>query len=158
MFKTADLYDAHTDEVQVAEPLFRHFGGARRFCGPICTLKVYQDNLLVHEQLKEPGGGRVMVIDGGGSLRSAIIGDVLAQRGKDMGYADYVINGCVRDVSDCAKIAIGIMALGSNPSRPTKKGVGERGNPVAFGAVRFTPGEWLYADEDGILVCARKLA
>src|SRR5512139_1199014 len=98
MFKTADLYDAHAEEVQVVEPMFRHFGGTRQFCGPIATVKVYEDNLLVHEQLKEPGEGRVMVIDGAGSLRAAIVGDILAQRGKDMGYGGFVIYGCVRDV------------------------------------------------------------
>jgi regulator of ribonuclease activity A len=157
-FKTADLYDAHTDEVHVAAPLLRHFGGRQRFCGPMVTLKVYEDNLLVHEQLKEPGEGRVIVIDGAGSLRTAIVGDILAQRGKDMGYAGFVINGCVRDIADCAKIDIGMMALAANPTRPKKKGFGERGLPVAFAGVKFTPGEWLYADEDGILVCARKLA
>lgn len=156
-FKTADLYDEHTAEVQVAEPLFRHFGGRRIFGGPIATLKVFEDNLLVHEQLKESGEGRVLVIDGGGSLRSAIVGDILVKRAKDMGYAGYVINGCVRDVADCAKIDVGLMAIASNPTRPKKKGFGERGVPVAFAGVKFTPGEWLYADEDGILVCARKL-
>ena len=157
MFKTADLYDAHTDEVHVVAPMLRHFGGLQRFCGPMVTLKVYEDNLLVHEQLTESGAGRVIVIDGAGSLRAAIVGDSLVQRAKDMGYSGYVINGCVRDVSDCGRIAIGVMALASNPTRPKKKGFGERGAPVAFGGVKFTPGEWLYADEDGVLVCARKL-
>ncbi len=156
-FKTADLYDAHTDEVHVVEPLLRHYGGAKRFSGPIATLKAYEDNLVLHEQLKEPGAGRVIVIDGGGSLRTAIIGDVLAQRAKDMGYAGCVVNGCMRDVVECAGIDFGLMALASNPTRPKKKGFGERGLPVAFGGVKFTPGEWLYADEDGILVCGRKL-
>lgn len=157
IFKTADLCDAHAEEVHVVEPRLHHYGGRRRFCGPICTLKAYEDNLVVHEQLKEPGEGRVIVIDGGGSLRSAIVGDVLAQRALDMGYAGYVINGCVRDVADCARIDIGLMALGANPTRPKKKGFGERRLPVALGGVKFTPGEWLYADEDGILVSARKL-
>ena len=158
MFKTADLYDAHADEVYVVAPMFHHFGGAKRFCGPMATLKVYEDNLLVHEQLKEPGAGRVIVIDGAGSLRAAVVGDILAQRAKDMGYSGYVINGCVRDVADCGRIEIGLLALASNPTRPKKKGFGERGAPVAFGGVKFTPGEWLYADEDGVLVCTRKLA
>ena len=80
MFKTADLYDAHPAEVHVAAPLFQHFGGRKRFCGPIVTLQVYEDNVLVHEQLKEPGEGRVIVIDGAGSLRHAIVGDILSQR------------------------------------------------------------------------------
>jgi len=158
MFKTADLYDAHADEVHVLAPMLQHFGGAKRFCGPIATLKVYEDNLLLHEQLKEPGAGRVIVIDGAGSLRAAVVGDNLAQRAKDMGYSGYVVNGCVRDVADCGRIDIGLMALAANPTRPKKKGFGERGLPVAFGGVKFSPGEWLYADEDGVLVCARKLA
>ncbi len=158
MFKTADLFDAHSDEVHVVAPLLRHFGGARRFCGPMATLKVYEDNLLVHEQLKEPGAGRVIVIDGAGSLRAAVVGDILVQRARDMGYSGYVVNGCVRDVADCSRIDIGLMALAANPTRPKKKGFGERGLPVAFGGVKFSPGEWLYADEDGILVCARQLA
>ncbi len=157
MFKTADLYDAHAGEVQVAAPGLRHFGGRRAFCGPIVTLKVYEDNLLVHEQLKEPGGGRVLLIDAGASLRTAIVGDKLAQKAKDMGYAGYVINGCVRDVAECAAIDIGLMALGANPTRPKKKGFGERGFPVAFAGVKFSPGEWLYADEDGVITCPRKL-
>ena len=157
MFKTADLYDAHADEVQVVAPILRHFGGLRRFCGPIVTVRVCEDNLLVQDQLKEPGEGRVMVIDGAGSLRAAIVGDILAQRGKDMGYSGFVVNGCVRDLVECSGIAVGLMALAANPTRPKKKGFGERGLAVAFGGVKFTPGEWLYADEDGILVCARKL-
>lgn len=156
-FKTADLYDAHADEVHVVAPMLHHFGGAKRFCGPMATLKVYEDNLLVHEQLKEPGEGRVIVIDGAGSLRAAIVGDILAQRAKDMGYGGYVINGCVRDIADCARIEIGLMAIAANPTRPKKKGFGERGLPLAFGGVKFVPGEWLYADEDGVLVCSRKL-
>ena len=156
-FKTADLYDAHGEQLQVAEPRFRHFGGRHAFSGPIATLKVYEDNLAVHDQLKEPGEGRVLVIDAGGSLRTAIVGDKLAQKAKDMGYAGYLINGCVRDVADCARIDIGLMALAANPTRPKKKGFGERGFPVAFAGVKFTPGEWLYADEDGVITCPRQL-
>jgi regulator of ribonuclease activity A len=123
----------------------------------LATVKVYEDNQLVREQLEERGDGRVIVIDGGGSLRSALVGDVLAQRAKDQGYAGIVVNGCVRDIVECSRIDIGLMALASNPTRPKKKGFGERGVPVAFGGVKFTPGEWLYADEDGIVVSAKKL-
>jgi regulator of ribonuclease activity A len=156
-FKTADLYDAHTAEVHVAAPGLRHFGGRRRFAGPICTLKVFEDNLVLRQQIDEPGAGRVMVVDGGASLRAALIGDVLAKRALDNGYAAFVINGCVRDTVECARMDIGIMALAANPTRPQKKGFGERGIPVAFAGVKFTPGEWRYADEDGILLCPRKL-
>ena len=156
-FKTADLYDAHGAELQVALPGLRHYGGRTRFAGPICTVKVFEDNQLVREQIDEPGAGRVIVVDGGASLRSALVGDVLAKRALDNGYAGFVINGCVRDTVECARMAIGIMALAANPTRPQKKGFGERGIPLAFAGVKFTPGEWLYADEDGIVLCARKL-
>jgi len=98
-----------------------------------------------------------MVVDGGASLRAALIGDVLARRAQDNGYAGFVINGCVRDTLECAAMDIGIMALAANPTRPQKKGFGERGIPVAFAGAKFTPGEWLYADEDGILLCPRNL-
>lgn len=156
-FKTTDLYDAHPEEVRVVAPLLRHFGGTKRFCGPIATLLLHDDNQLLREQLQEPGAGRVIVVDAGGSLRAAIIGDVLAQRAKDAGYTGCVIHGCMRDVVACGEIDFGLMALAANPTRPKKKGFGDRGVPVAFGGVRFVPGEWLYADEDGILVCGRAL-
>ena len=156
-FKTADLFDAHTAEVHVALPGLRHYGGRTRFAGRICTVKAFEDNLAVRQQIDEPGEGRVMVIDGGASLRAALIGDVLAKRALDQGYAGFVINGAVRDTVECARMDIGVMALAANPTRPQKKGFGERGIPVAFAGVKFTAGEWLYADEDGILVCARKL-
>lgn len=155
-FKTADLYDAQPEALRVLAPGWRHFGGVRRFGGAIVTLKVHEDNLMLREQLEEPGEGRVIVIDGGGSLRCALVGDVMAQRAHDMGYAGCVVNGCVRDVVECARIGIGLMALAANPSRP-KKVHGERGVRVAFGGVTFSPGEWLYADEDGVLVSARRL-
>jgi len=118
---------------------------------------VFEDNQLVRDQIDEPGAGRVIVVDGGASLRSALVGDVLAKRALDNGYAGFVINGCVRDTVECARMAIGLMALAANPTRPQKKGFGERGIPLAFAGVKFTPGEWLYADEDGIVLCARKL-
>ena len=156
-FKTADLYDAHGAELQVALPGLRHYGGRTRFAGPICTVKVFEDNQLVREQIDEPGAGRVIVVDGGASLRSALVGDVLAKRALDNGYAGFVINGCVRDTLECGRMQIGLMALAANPTRPQKKGFGERGIPLAFAGVKFTPGEWLYADEDGIVLCARNL-
>jgi regulator of ribonuclease activity A len=156
-FKTADLYDAHGAELQVALPGLRHYGGRTRFAGPICTVKVFEDNQLVREQIDEPGAGRVIVVDGGASLRAALVGDVLAKRALDNGYSGFVINGCVRDTVECARMAIGLMALAANPTRPQKKGFGERAVPLAFAGAKFTPGEWLYADEDGIVLCARKL-
>jgi regulator of ribonuclease activity A len=157
-FKTADLYDAHGAELQVALPGLRHYGGRTRFAGPICTVKVFEDNQLVREQIDEPGAGRVIVVDGGASLRAALVGDVLAKRALNNGYSGFVINGCVRDTVECARMAIGLMALAANPTRPQKKGFGERAVPLAFAGVKFTPDEWLYADEDGIVLCARRLS
>jgi regulator of ribonuclease activity A len=156
-FKTADLYDAHGAELQVALPGLRHYGGRTRFAGPICTVKVFEDNQLVREQIDEPGAGRVIVVDGGASLRVALVGDMLARRALDNGYAGFVINGCVRDTVECARMAIGLMALAANPTRPQKKGFGERALPLAFAGVKFTPGEWLYADEDGVVLCPKML-
>jgi regulator of ribonuclease activity A len=156
-FKTADLYDTHPTEVRIAEPGFNHYGGRKRFFGQIVTLLCFEDNVLVHELLKEKGEGRVIVIDGAGSLRHAIVGDVLGQRAKDQGFAGFVINGAARDISTTAGIDIGLMAKGVNPTKPRKNGFGKKGEPVSFAGVTFTPGEWLYADEDGILLCERKL-
>jgi len=156
-FKTADLYDANAGAVQVAAPGLRHFGGRRRFAGRICTVKCFEDNQAVKDQIEEPGEGRVIVVDGGGSLRAALVGDNVARRALERGYAGFVINGCVRDTADCAGMDIGLLALAANPTRPQQKSPGERGIPVAFAWVKFTPGDWLYADRDGVLVCPTKL-
>ena len=156
-FKTADLYDANAGAVQVAAPGLRHFGGRRRFAGRICTVKCFEDNQAVKDQVEEPGEGRVIVVDGGGRLGAGRVGDNVARRALERGYAGFVVNGCVRDTADCAGIHIGLLALAANPTRPQQKSPGERGIPVAFAWVKFTPGDWLYADRDGVLVCATKL-
>ena len=148
----ADLYDANEGRVQVAEGVFLALGARKRFAGPIETVKVFEDNPLVKAALAEPGEGRVLVVDGGASMRSALVGDRLAASGADNGWAGIVVYGCVRDRAVIDEIDIGVRCLGTTPRRSTKHGFGERGVPLRFAGVSFEPGAWLYADEDGILV------
>lgn len=155
--KTTDLADAHP-EVQVGEPLLRHFGGAPAFGGAIETLRVFEDNALVRAALDEPGAGRVLVVDGGGSRRCALLGDQLATLGARNGWAGVVINGCVRDTADLAGIGLGIMALAPHPRRSVKAGAGERGVTLHFAGLTFAPGRYLYADADGIIIADGPLA
>jgi regulator of ribonuclease activity A len=156
-FATADLYDEYGEKLQVAQPLFNDFGGRMRFHGQIATVKVHEDNSLVRAALEEKGEGRVLVIDGGESLRCALVGDMLAQLGKDNGWSGIVVSGCIRDSAVIITIDIGVKALGTNPRKSVKKGAGDRDIPVNFAGVTFTPGHYLYADEDGILISAKKL-
>ncbi len=157
-FATADLYDEYTDDVQVAQPMFNDYGGNKRFCGAISTLKVHEDNTLVRAALEQEGQGRVLVIDGGASLRCALVGDMLAQLGKDNGWAGIIVSGCIRDAAVIATIAIGVKALNTNPKKSAKKGIGERDIVVNFAGITFAPSAYVYADEDGILVSSRKLS
>jgi regulator of ribonuclease activity A len=156
-FTTPDLYDVHEQDVRVAEPLFRNYGGAASFHGPIATVKVFEDNSLVREALSEPGAGRVLVVDGGGSLRCALVGDQLAALGHKNNWAGIIVNGCIRDSAEIGRVDIGVKALNTNPKKSVKKGAGERNVPVIFAGVTFTPGEHVYADEDGILITAHNL-
>lgn len=156
-FKTADLYDAHEGKVQVAAPIFRDFGGAEIFSGPIATVEVFEDNSRVREAIEESGAGRVLVIDGGGSLRCALLGDTLGDIAYKNGWAGIVVNGCIRDSSAISRILIGVRALATNPRKTVKRGVGERDVALNFADVTFNPGEYLYADRDGILLSATKL-
>ncbi|NJM05176.1 ribonuclease E activity regulator RraA [Candidatus Gracilibacteria bacterium] len=150
--KTTDLSDTHGDAVQVAEPLFRSFGGVQTFRGPISTLKVFEDNTLVRALLEEPGAGRTLVIDGGGSLRCALVGDQLGMLAVQNGWAGIIVYGCVRDSAALSQLALGIQALAAHPRRSGKRGEGQRDIAVTFAGVRFAPGDYLYADEDGIVV------
>lgn len=155
--KTADLYDQYGNDLQVAEPLFLNYGGVRMFRGKIATVRVYEDNVLVRAALAEPGEGRVLVVDGGGSLRCALVGDQLAILAHTNGWSGIVVYGCIRDTSEIAHLAIGVKALQANPRKSVKRGEGKRDVPVAFAGVMFTPGHYLYADEDGIVVAAHTL-
>lgn len=155
--KTADLYDEYEERLQVCEPLFQHYGGHHSFCGPIETLKCHEDNSLVGELLRQPGEGRVLVVDAGGSLRCAMLGDRLAQHAVDNQWAGVLMFGCVRDSVDLGEMPLGVMALATNPRKSIKKGIGEAGISIKFGGVIFNSREWLYADEDGVIVSAEKL-
>jgi regulator of ribonuclease activity A len=156
-FKTADLCDAHADTLQIAEPMLSDFGGRGSFSGPIETVKTFEDNSLVRETLETAGEGRVLVVDGGGSLRCALLGDNLAKLGIDNGWGGVVINGCIRDSGEIAGMDIGVKALGTHPLKSNKSKFGQVGTPVSFAGVTFRPGDYLYADEDGIVVSAKKL-
>lgn len=151
-FATADLCDAHAGRLQVLAPGFRDYGGVTRFCGPVTTLKVFEDNALVRAALEEPGGGRILVVDGGASMRCALLGDNLAQLGLDNGWAGAVIYGCIRDSAAIAGIGFGVKALGVHPVRSIKRGEGRRDIPVSFSGATIATGMHLYADEDGILI------
>ncbi|HWI52686.1 MAG TPA: ribonuclease E activity regulator RraA [Symbiobacteriaceae bacterium] len=155
--KTTDLCDQFGAELQVCAPMLRHFGKTRDFCGPIATVKVFEDNALVKEALQTVPAGSVLVVDGGGSLRSALVGDMLAGLAVERGLAGIIVNGCIRDAAEIANLDVGVMALASNPLRSSKLGAGERDLPVQFGGVSWAPGQWAYADEDGVVVANRPL-
>lgn len=160
-FKTPDLCDQYEAElgktVRVLAPMFKRYGARTAFSGEIVTLKIFEDNTLVREIFNEPGQGKVLVIDGGGSLRCALVGDQLAILANKNGWEGVVVYGCIRDSGDINGIDIGVRALDTHPQKTVKKGVGDRHLPLNFGGVTFHPGEYLYADEDGILVSSKPL-
>jgi regulator of ribonuclease activity A len=154
---TTDLCDAHEGKVRVVEPMFNSFGGRAAFFGRIATLKLFEDNSLVRKALESPGEGRVLVIDGGGSLRRALVGDQLAALGVKNRWAGVVVYGCIRDSRAIGEMDIGVFAIDTHPMKTVKMNVGETDIPVTFGGVTFIPGEWLYADEDGVIVSSAAL-
>lgn len=156
-FATADLYDEYEDKLQIATPMFNDYGGNLKFCGPASTVKVFEDNSLVRAALEEPGEGRVLVIDGGASLKCALLGDMLAELAKENDWAGIIVYGCIRDSAVIANIAIGIKALNTNPRKSVKKGTGERDVSVDFADVIISPGDYIYADEDGIVISGERL-
>lgn len=160
-FKTPDLCDQYENElgttVRVVDPMFQRYGGRNSFSGEIVTLKLFEDNSLVRELFAENGRGKVLVVDGGGSLRRALVGDQLAILAQKNGWEGVIVYGCIRDSADINGIDIGVRALNTHPQKTVKKGIGERNVAVTFGGVTFNPGEYLYADEDGALVSAKPL-
>lgn len=163
-FKTTDLCDEHfdlcnqfSDRLQIAEPIFNDYGGEMMFSGAIVTLKVFEDNTLVRKVLEEQGEDRVLVVDGGGSTRCALLGDQLAELAEDNGWAGVVVNGCIRDSAVVAEMGIGVKAIGTHPLKSVKRNSGERDIPVCFAGITFRPGYYLYADEDGMLVSEQPL-
>ncbi|ARW83052.1 Ribonuclease E inhibitor RraA [Aeromonas salmonicida] len=152
-----DLCDQHGDALQVADPLFHDFGGKPLFYGQAVTLSCYEDNSLVRELVNRPGKGRVMVIDGGGSLRRALLGDQLAIKAAEQGWEGIVIFGAVRDVGTLATLALGVKALAACPVKTEKLGQGELDAVVSFAGVTIHPGDYVYADLNGVLVSATRL-
>jgi regulator of ribonuclease activity A len=157
-FKTADLCDDFADQIRVVEPGFSDFGGNTVFSGPISTIKCYEDNSKVRQQLSTPGNGRVLVVDAGGSRRCAMLGDILADKGVQNGWAGVVMYGLIRDSHDISQMPIGVKALGTHPMKSEKKDIGDIDVAVHFAGVTFQPGEYLYADHDGIIVSSNALA
>lgn len=148
---TADVSDRQPAGLQVAEPLFTDYGGRVAFHGPIRTLKVHEDNSLVRAALEQPGEGCVLVVDGGGSRRCALVGDQLAELAVRNGWVGIVVYGCVRDTEALGKMELGVKALAAHPLKSVKKGMGETDVPVRFAGASFHPGHLLVADRDGIL-------
>jgi len=151
---TADLVDEIGPDVRSCDLQFGQYGGRTQFAGPISTVRCFQDNALLKSVLSEPGAGGVLVIDGNGSLHSALVGDVIAELARTNGWTGLIINGAVRDAATLRTLDVGIKALGTNPRKSTKTGVGERDVTVTFGGVTFAPGEIAYSDDDGIVIVA----
>lgn len=149
---TADLVDDIGPDVRSCDVQFRQFGGRSEFAGPISTVRCFEDNALLKSVLSQPGAGGVLVIDGGGSLHSALVGDVIAELARSNGWAGLVVNGAVRDAAALRGLDIGVKALGTNPRKSTKTGAGERDVEITLGGVTFVPGEIAYSDDDGIVV------
>lgn len=161
-FATCDLCDAHKSDssgrFQVLPPVFRDFGGIPKFSGPIVTVKCFEDNSLVKAAVDSPGEGRVLVVDGGSSLRRALLGGNLAAAAAKNGWSGVVIDGCVRDVAELAQCSTGIRALAAMPLPTDKRQEGQRDVVVQIQGAWIRPGDWLYADEDGMVVMAPPLA
>jgi regulator of ribonuclease activity A len=153
----ADLYDDHGDISQTCSIQFQDYGALRRFYGPIRTVQCHRDNQLFRALLDEPGEGAVVVVDGGGSLESALMGDLIAAKGLKNGWNGVVIRGAIRDSVAIGKMAFGTKALGVNAAKSSKDGTGAVDAIVEFGGVQFEPGHWIYYDEDGILVAPHEL-
>jgi regulator of ribonuclease activity A len=161
-FATTDLCDDHPQLLEdgrlaVLPPLFKHYGRRASFSGRATTLKVFEDNALVRSTLEAPGNGNVLVIDGGASLRRALVGGQLALLAQDNGWAGIVVDGCVRDSDEINACEIGVRALGVHPQKSAKHGAGERNSRIVVAGVAVQPGDWVYADADGIVIAQQKL-
>lgn len=160
---TADLCDSHEallldGSLRVLPLTLRDYGGRRVFHGRVATLRVFEDNSLVREALMQPGDGRVLFVDGGGSLRCALVGGNLGVLAVTHGWAGVVVHGCVRDAAELVACEVGVRALGTNPRKSRKAGAGERDVVLDLGGVTVAPDEWCYADTDGLLVSSVDLA
>ena len=160
-FSTCDLCDAHEGDAsgafRVLSPVFRDFGAQRPFGGPVHTVRALEDNSRVREAVNTPGQGRVLVVDGGGSLRRALVGGNLAVAAARNGWAGIVVDGCVRDLAELRAAGLPVRALALVPLRTEKRGEGQAGEAVQLQGVGVRPGDWLYADADGMVVADRAL-
>lgn len=156
-FSVPDICDDFSPEIQVLEPLFSAYGGRRKFRGEVVTIKCFEDNSLVKETLGSAGHGKVLVVDGGGSMRCALLGDILGAMAAENGWQGILIYGCVRDVEVLRTIDIGVSALSCHPQKSHKRNEGQLNVPIRFADVSFEPGQYLYADENGIIVAQKKL-
>jgi regulator of ribonuclease activity A len=155
---TCDLVDQYADEIQVVETIgLKHYGQQLQFSGRIQTLKCFEDNSLLKKIVSAPNDASILVVDAGGSMRCAMVGDLIAALAVENGWHGIIINGCIRDSVALSQIPIGIMALGTNPKKSTKLDLGDAGIPITFAGTRFESGDYLYADEDGIVVANRDL-
>jgi len=155
---TADLVDIIGSDVRSCDTQFRNLGGTVEFCGPITTVRCHEDNALLKSILQEDNPGGVLVIDGGASMRTALIGDIIAGLGKDHGWAGVIVNGPIRDSKVIGEMDFGCKALGTNPRKSSKTGEGERDITVELGSVEFVPGHIAYCDSDGIVVTKKPVA
>ncbi len=164
-FRTADLTDEfcgettnnNCEEVQVAGTSLNSYGKKTRFYGEIVTLKLFEDNQLVRDQVHSDGEGKVLVIDGGASMRRALLGDMLAAKAVENGWNGIIINGCIRDSVDMAKMDLGVMALGTHPLKTEKNGVGKTNVSISFAGLNFEPADFIYVDEDGFVISEKPL-
>ena len=157
MFTTPDLCDDHPEQVRVMAPVLRTYGGREAFFGQAVTVQCHEDNSRVKDLVGTPGEGRVIVVDGGGSTRKALLGDLLAQKAADNGWAGVVVHGAVRDVEILRTIDLGVQALASIPLKTEKLGVGDVGVTLTFAGVTVEPGDWVYADANGVVVSSEPL-
>lgn len=149
---TADLVDEIGDDVRSCDTQFTQYGGNREFVGRVSTVSCFQDNALLKSILSEPNEGGVLVIDGAASVHTALVGDLIAELGRANGWVGIIVNGAIRDATTIGGMEIGVKALGTNPRKSSKSGVGDRDIPVTFGGETFTPGDIVYSDDDGIVL------
>ncbi len=155
---TTDLSDAHEGALRYLAPCYRDFGGRLRFHGPVKTLETFEDNTKLRAAVETQGAGHVLVVDGGGSMNCALFGGNLAKLAADNGWAGIIIHGCVRDCAELAAENVGIKALASHPKKSQKRDLGTYDVPLTFSGVTIQSGDWVYADEDGVVIADKELS
>ncbi len=156
-YQTPDLCDEYPGLVRVVEPMFKSYGGKSSFGGEIVTIKCHEDNSVIKQTASTPGMGKVIVVDGGGSLTRALLGDLIAADAVKNGWEGFIIYGCIRDVDAISEMNLGVKALNTIPLKTEKRGLGELNVSVSFAGATFNPGEYLYADNNGIIVSSKPL-